>query len=104
MLKSAIHNARRRGVLGALLGALAPYAFWAFENGIALGGESNLILFVCMVSAFFAVLGYGIFHGGFGRGCAFPRMQNAGIDLDEMDQTNQSGRYAWMRDVHNRHR
>ncbi len=104
MLNSLIHNPHCRGVLGALLGALAPYAFWAYENGIALGGDRDLILFVCMVSAFFAVLGYGIFHGGFGRRCAFPRMKNAGIDLDEMDQTNQSGRYAWMRDVHNRHR
>ncbi|WP_108816589.1 hypothetical protein [Loktanella sp. Alg231-35] len=104
MLYSVIHNARRRGVLGAFLGALAPYAFWAYENGVALAVDSNLIVFVCMVSAFFAVLGYGIFHGGFGRKSVFPSMKKTGIDLEEMDQTNQSGQFAWMRDVRSRHR
>lgn len=102
MLQSVIHNARRRGVLGALLGALAPYAFWAFENGVDLGGDSNLIVFVCMVSAFFAVLGYGIFHGGFGRTKTFQSRGSAGIDLDARDKAIQSGRYEWMREGHNR--
>ncbi len=104
MLLSLIHNARRRGVVGALLGALAPYAFWAYENGVALGGDSNLIVFVCMVSAFFAVLGYGICHGGFGRAKALQYKSNAGVDLDELAKTHQSGKFAWMREVHNRHR
>ena len=102
MLHSVIHNTRRRGILGALLGALAPYAFWAYENGGAFGGDSNLIVFVCMVSAFFAVLGYGIFHGGFGRTKTFPSRGSAGIDLEELDRSNQSGAYEWMRESHNR--
>ncbi|MEO1563939.1 MAG: hypothetical protein AAFR98_10930 [Pseudomonadota bacterium] len=102
MLLSPIHNPRHRGVFGALLGALAPYAFWAYENGIALGGDRSLIFFVCMVSGFFAILGYGIFQGGFGRTKTFPARSTAGIDLDELDRTNQSGAYEWMREGHNR--
>ncbi len=88
--------------MGALLGALAPYAFWAYENGVALGGDSSVILFVCMVSGFFAILGYGIFHGGFGRPNTLPSPGTAGIDLDLRDKTIQSGRYQWMREGHNR--
>ena len=104
MLHSVIHNARRRGVLGAFLGALAPYAFWAYENGVALGGDSSLIVFVSIASTFFAILGYGIFHGGFGRTKAFPHKSTVGVDLDELAKTHQSGKFAWVRDVHNRHK
>ena len=102
MLKSLIHNPRRRGALGALLGALGPYALWAYENGVALGGDGELILFVCGASAFFAIIGYGGFHGGFRRAKPFPSGSSPFIDLDKLDQTLQSGAYEWMREGHGR--
>ncbi|WP_299751912.1 hypothetical protein [uncultured Tateyamaria sp.] len=103
MLKSLIHNPRRRGALGALFGALFPYVLWAYENGIALGGDGALILFVCGFSTFFAILGYGFLHGGFRRAKPFPTDRSIGIDLDEMGRASQTGAYAWMREVRERH-
>ena len=102
-MKSLIHNPRRRGALGALVGALGPYILWAYENGVALGGDGELILFVCGASAFFAIIGYGGFHGGFRRAKAFPTNRRIGIDLDEMGRASQTGAYAWMREVRERH-
>ena len=83
MLKSLIHNPRRRGALGALVGALFPYAYAAYHNGIALGGDRDSILFICGVGAFFAIIGYGGFHGGFRRTKAFPEGNSPFIDFDE---------------------
>ncbi|MBF9052259.1 MULTISPECIES: hypothetical protein [unclassified Roseobacter] len=102
-MKSLIHNPRRRGALGALVGALGPYILWAYENGVALGGDRDLILFVCGASAFFAIIGYGGFHGGFRRAKAFPEGNSPFIDFDELDKSFQSGSYAWMREVRERH-
>ncbi len=104
MLKSLVYNARRRGVLGALVGALGPYALWAYHNGAALGGDGTPSLFVCGVSAFFALIGYGVFHGGFDRAETFPTDRPIGTDLDEPGRASQSGSFAWMREVHDRHR
>ena len=103
MLKSLIHNPRRRGALGALVGALFPYVYAAYHNGVALGGDSDLIFFICGASAFFAILGYGFFHGGFRRAKPFPTDRSIGVDLDDLGRASQSGAYAWMREVRERH-
>jgi len=102
MLISLIRNPRRRGVFGASLGGLAPFAVSANEYGIALGGDSFTICFVCVASAFFGVLGYGVFHAGFRRIEQFPSQEFIAVDRDGIYQATHSGSYEYRRDAYDR--
>ena len=82
------------GALGTLFGALGPYILWTYESDVALGGDSMLSLFVRGPSAFFAIIGCGVFHGSFRRAKKFPSGSNPFIDFDELDKSLQSGSYA----------
>jgi len=99
MIRNLLSSPRRRGVFGAIIGAVFPYALWASGNGITLGGDATLQIFVLGFSIFFAALGFALLHGGFVRnGRREPGGSSDGrwysTDRDRHDLTHQNGLHA----------
>lgn len=99
MTRNLLSSPRRRGVFGAIIGAILPYALWASNNGIALGGNTELQMFVCGFSVFFGILGYGFLHGGF-QGNGIKELGGSAndrwteTDADNEDLVHQNGLHA----------
>ena len=104
MTRNLLSSPRRRGVIGAIIGSVFPYALWASGNGINLGGDATLQMFVIGFSIFFAVLGFGLLHGGFVQN---GRRETGGssdstwysTDRDRHDLTHQNGLHASSRSL-----
>ena len=99
MTRNLLSSPRRLGVIGAIIGAVFPYALWASGNGIKLGGDATLQMFVCGFSVFFGTLGYGFLHGGF-KGTGIKELGGsandrwAEADADNDDLVHQNGLHA----------
>jgi hypothetical protein len=98
MTRNLLSNPRRRGVIGAIIGATLPYANWATAHGLALGWDTEMQLFVLGFSIFFAILFYGIFHGGFaGGGLREP----GGVDRNRWTEADaQNDDLVYQNDLH----
>ena len=100
---------RRRGFIGALIGAAIPYGLGAYENGFVLGGDVDGLIIFGGLCLFFGLLGAGVATNNFGQGPS----ANGRLDSDSLDQSgswadydrdrsefhHQSGNYAYMRDA-----
>ena len=59
---------RKRGLLGALIGAAIPYCLGAYNNGFMLNGNSELWLFILFLCSFLGLVGAGVALGSSANG------------------------------------
>lgn len=103
MTRNLLSNPRRRGVIGAIIGAALPYAVSVYFIGFSQDwADAQSVKFFLGFSIFFALLGYGIFHGGFqGNGLREPGGEDTNrwteTDRDRDDLLHQNGVHASVR-------
>lgn len=100
MVRSLIHNPRRRGLVGALLFASVPDLVGIWFGGLSFVFTTDYTTGDFFLIVFFAIVGFALFHGGQGRpnGGHYLATDWTDYDRDQHDFIAQEGAYAQMRD------